>query len=232
METLLLIDDDPELCRLLQSYLRNEGYTVDLAHNGNEGLHQALHGDYSAILLDIMLPQRNGIEVLQELRKHANTPVIMLTAKGEDLDRIIGLELGADDYLPKPCNPRELVARLRAVLRRSKLSPNSPADPALSAGQLNVDEARYCITYRARDLGLTKAEYQILRLLILHSGDVLAKEQLYEQALGRPFEAFDRSLDMHISNIRKKLAQLTSDELLLNVRGIGYRLNPPASRTC
>ncbi len=224
METVLLIDDDPELTALLNTYLSNEGFTVEQAHNGEQGLRQALAGDYAAIVLDIMLPGMNGIDVLKNLRQQSDTPVIMLTAKGDDLDRIIGLELGADDYLPKPCNPRELLARLKAVLRRTHSQQEPAAEQDVEAGQLTALRLQYQIHFAGQDLGLTKAEYNILLLLMQRANEVVEKELLYEQALGRTITAYDRSLDMHVSNIRRKLSAHTSADLLTNIRGVGYKL--------
>lgn len=224
MEKLLLIDDDPELTALLNTYLSNEGFAVDQVHNGEDGLSQALAGDYAAIVLDIMLPGKNGIDVLKNLRQQSNTPVIMLTAKGDDLDRIIGLELGADDYLPKPCNPRELLARLKAVLRRTQSQPGQAVEQDIDAGPLTALRLQYQIHYAGQDLGLTKAEYNILLLLMQRADEVVEKEYLYEQALGRTITAYDRSLDMHVSNIRRKLSTHTNADLLANIRGVGYKL--------
>lgn len=227
MDKLLLVDDDPELTALLTTYLSNEGFAVEQVHNGEEGLKQALAVDYAAIVLDIMLPGLNGIEVLKSLRQHSNTPVIMLTAKGDDLDRIIGLELGADDYLPKPCNPRELLARLKAVLRRTHGQSEQDTEQDIEAGQLTALRLQYQIHYADQDLGLTKAEYNILLLLMQRANEVVAKEFLYEQALGRTITAYDRSLDMHVSNIRRKLSARTDADLLANIRGVGYKLITP-----
>lgn len=224
MEKLLLVDDDPELTALLNTYLSNEGFAVEQVHNGEDGLKQALASDYAAIVLDIMLPGMNGIEVLKNLRQQSNTPVIMLTAKGDDLDRIIGLELGADDYLPKPCNPRELLARLKAVLRRTHSQSEQTAEQDIEAGQLTALRLQYQIHFSGQDLGLTKAEYNILLLLMQRANEVVEKEFLYEQALGRTITAYDRSLDMHVSNIRRKLSSHTSADLLANIRGVGYKL--------
>ncbi len=236
MDTLLLVDDDLELSAMLQTYLSNEGYTVETASDGRVGLEKALSGDYSAIVLDIMMPELNGTEVLTQLRQKATTPVIMLTAKGDDLDRIIGLELGADDYLPKPCNPRELLARIKAVLRRSANQKSDNTEQTTKAiginnehGPLRVLETQHQILYHDNNLELTNAEFKILCVLIRHINEVVRKETLYKEALGRAFTAYDRSVDMHVSNIRKKVTALatTNDDqdLIVNIRGVGYRLN-------
>ena len=226
MNKLLLIDDDQELASMLRAYLQQEGFDIDMAHDGELGLQMGRTKAYSAIVLDIMLPLINGIDVLKQLRASTNTPVIMLTGKGDDLDRIIGLELGADDYLPKPCNPRELLARIKAVLRRSQLQPlNQEVEPSeLIVGQLKVDSSQYQAFYNGSDLGLTKAEFNVLKVLTASSNQVISKEVLYDQALGRTFAAYDRSLDMHISNIRKKLTSHCNDDLIVSIRGVGYKL--------
>lgn len=220
---LLLIDDDLELCTLLGEYLRNEGFDVQFSHRGDEGLSALLSGNYDAAVLDIMLPGLSGVEVLKHLRQASDIPVIMLTAKGDDLDRILGLELGADDYLPKPCNPRELLARIKAILRRSN-NHTEHAERQQASG-LSIESGKHQILYHTEVLTLTNAEYNILSLLINAAGNVVKKETLYDKALGRKFTAYDRSVDMHVSNIRKKLAELTAIELISNIRGVGYQLN-------
>lgn len=226
MNKLLLIDDDTDLANLLSTYLAQEGFEVELAHDGERGLEMGLTEPYAAIVLDVMLPLLNGIEVLKQLRAGCRTPVIMLTAKGDDLDRILGLELGADDYLPKPCNPRELLARIKAVLRRSQHSDSAAAgEPEeLIAGEITVSNPQYQAFYNNESLGLTKAEFSVLKLLAGSAQQVLSKEVLYEKALGRTFASYDRSLDMHVSNIRKKLAPHCEKDLIVSVRGVGYKL--------
>lgn len=222
MPKLLIIDDDLELCQLLSEYLRNEGFDISLAHRGDEGLLAAQNNKFDALVLDIMLPGINGIEVLKQLRQTTSLPVIMLTAKGDDLDRILGLELGADDYLPKPCNPRELLARIKAILRRSQSPDETPT--TLCAAGLQIESSKHQISFKNQALNLTNAEYNILCLLIHAVGEVVSKELLYEKALGRKFTSYDRSVDMHVSNIRKKLSDLCEEELIKNIRGVGYML--------
>lgn len=227
MNELLLVDDDLALCELLKTYLENEGFTVELAHTGQDGLQAALAQHFNAIVLDIMLPELNGIDVLKNIRQQSAVPIIMLTAKGDDLDRIIGLELGADDYLPKPCNPRELVARLKAVLRRTApatVSESETDTKTLRVNQLLLEPGKHQISYADTALALTNAEFSILSVLMKKAGKVVSKETLYSEALGREFTAYDRSIDMHLSNIRKKLAAFTSTETIKNIRGIGYML--------
>ncbi len=222
---LLLVDDDLALCELLKTYLVNEGSAVELAHTGQQGLQAALAQPFSAVVLDIMLPELNGIEVLKRIRQQSAVPVIMLTAKGDDLDRIIGLELGADDYLPKPCNPRELVARLKAVLRRAVPATAADSDTQdLQVNELLLEPGKHQISYAEQTLALTNAEFEILSLLMQKAGKVVSKELLYSEALGREFTPYDRSVDMHLSNIRKKVAAHTSAEVVKNIRGIGYML--------
>jgi DNA-binding response OmpR family regulator len=223
-QKLLLIDDDLELCTLLGEYLRNEGFEVQFAHRGDEGLTELQTGPYDAAVLDIMLPGKNGVEVLKSLRQRSEMPVIMLTAKGDDLDRILGLELGADDYLPKPCNPRELLARIKAILRRGQHNTENN-ERIIEASGLRIETGKHQIHYQSHTLTLTNAEYNILTLLIQAAGDVVTKETLYDKALGRKFTAYDRSVDMHVSNIRKKLAEFSDVELINNIRGVGYMLN-------
>ena len=234
METLLLVDDDSELTAMLKTYLVNEGYAVETALNGREGLDKALNGHFAAIVLDIMMPELNGTEVLTQIRQKANTPIIMLTAKGDELDRIIGLELGADDYLPKPCNPRELLARIKAVLRRTNNDIETETAPSMDTdelGPLRIIGALHQVLFNGADLKLTNAEFKILCMLIRQSDQVVRKETLYEIALGRTFTAYDRSVDMHVSNIRKKITALANDselqdkDIIVNIRGVGYRLN-------
>ena len=225
MNKLLLVDDDLALCELLKTYLENEEFTVELAHTGQDGLQAALSQKFNAIVLDVMLPELNGVDVLKNIRRQSAVPIIMLTAKGDDLDRIIGLELGADDYLPKPCNPRELVARLKAVLRRTApLATSESSEQTLRVNQLLLEPSKHQISYADTALALTNAEFSILSKLMYKAGKVVSKETLYSEALGREFTPYDRSIDMHLSNIRKKLAAYTSAETIKNVRGIGYML--------
>ncbi len=221
-ERLLIIDDDRELCTLLQEFLRQEGFEVDLCHDGREALLRCQRTVFDAIVLDIMLPGMQGLEVLRRLRERLDTPVLMLTARGEDTDRIIGLELGADDYLPKPCNPRELAARLRAILRRGR-SAEPAMDADLRVGLTHLNTADRSASWNGSDLELTSAEFNILHSLLLHAGSVVDKESLSRQALGRALSAYDRSVDVHVSKIRKKFATLGADNPIVSVRGAGYQ---------
>ncbi|MFV0276807.1 MAG: response regulator [Parahaliea sp.] len=230
---ILLIDDDIELCELLGEFLALEGFEVHAEHNGASALaHCKGAQGYDAIVLDIMLPGLQGLDVLRGLRAFSATPVLMLTARGEDTDRILGLELGADDYLPKPCNPRELAARLRAILRRTRAGADPATTGDLQAGALHLNSARREARYGNTNLGLTSAEFNLLHSLLARAGQVVDKETLCREALGRPLSAYDRSVDVHISKIRRKLAELGGDNLILSVRGAGYQfaLQAPGGR--
>ncbi|KTC97451.1 transcriptional regulatory protein CpxR [Legionella geestiana] len=221
---ILLVDDDTELCDLLQQYLESEGFAVQCAHDGEQAIKRALNQRLDAIILDVMLPKRNGFEVLKAIREQQDTPVLMLTARGDDIDRIVGLEIGADDYMPKPCNPRELIARLRAILRRSQKAPT--ARPLIEIGDLSIDSARREVRLGGVSLELTNAEYNILEMLAKSRGQAYSKEELTEHALGRRYTAYDRSIDVHISNLRTKLGDNAHAETWIKtVRGFGYMLN-------
>lgn len=219
----LLVDDDVELSVLLSEYLDPEGFAVSVASNGRDGLSLALSGQYDAVILDIMLPQLSGIEVLRRLRRESQIPVIMLTAKGDNVDRVVGLELGADDYVPKPYYPRELVARLRAVLRRQPASAE-PAPGVLSFGSLEAETGSRRVQVDGRPMQVTASEFNML-VTLLRSGDrVSTKDELSLKVLGRVRQPYDRSIDVHISNLRQKLQALGSQAEIETVRGFGYRL--------
>ncbi len=221
MKKILLVDDDQTLSELLCEYLSEEGYECTAAFTGNDGLAQAQSQQFDLIVLDIMLPVMNGIEVLKQLRHEENsTPILMLTAKGDDLDRILGLELGADDYVPKPCNPRELLARVKAILRRSQ--PNQPQQ-----GALRINSARFEVHFNDALLTLTGAEFKMLEQLNQQVGNIVTKEDLCQQSLGRKLTRYDRSVDVHVSNLRKKLVEAGAhSDILVNLRGTGYLLKP------
>jgi len=220
-ETILLADDDVELCALLREYLEQEGFDVRLAHDGARALEEARVPGLDAMVLDIMMPQINGIAVLKALRQESDLPVVMLTARGEDLDRIIGLELGADDYLPKPCNPRELVARLRAVLRRTGTAGTGSL---LKVEDLQLDPGRRELLREGERIELTSTEFSVLQALLEKPGAVISKRNLYLAALGREPVRYDRSIDMHVSNLRRKLGVNPEGEPRIEtVRGIGYQ---------
>jgi DNA-binding response OmpR family regulator len=222
---LLLIDDDERLCRLLRDYLQPFGYTIDAVHNGAEGLSRALSGSYAAVILDVMMPGMNGFDALRELRSRSRIPVLMMTALGDEPDRIAGLELGADDYLPKTSSPRELLARLRAVLRRSAMTPPAEsAGPApLHFGEVWLDPSTRTAACAGRPLVLTAVEYDILLSLVRAAPRVKTREQLLLEVADRDFEAFDRSIDVHVSSLRKKLGDdPKSPRFIHTIRGVGY----------
>lgn len=218
---ILIIDDDTELCDMLAEYLRSEDFDVNQANDGQAGVQQAQTNNYDAIILDVMMPKMDGFSVLRELRPTNTTPVIMLTAKGEDIDRIVGLEMGADDYLPKPCNPRELVARIKAVLRRTQ-SASSHRDE-ITTGTLTIIPKARKAYIADQELSLTSSEYNLLESLARQAGHVVDKETLSEEALGKPLTAYDRSIDMHMSKLRQKLGD-DNQQLIQTVRGMGYQL--------
>ncbi|PLR33943.1 DNA-binding response regulator [Chimaeribacter californicus] len=224
---ILLVDDDLELGTMLSEYLIAEGFDASLVLTGKAGVDGALSGEYTAMILDIMLPDMSGIDVLRQVRKNSRLPIIMLTAKGDNIDRVIGLEMGADDYMPKPCYPRELVARLRAVLRRFEEQPEVASDSApVSYGFLTLNPSTRTSEWRGQVFDLTASEFNLLELLLRSPERVVSKDELSEKGLGRPREAYDRSVDVHISNIRQKLAALPGGETLTieTVRSIGYRI--------
>jgi two-component system, OmpR family, response regulator CpxR len=222
MSRVLIIDDDQELTEMLEEYLGPEGFTVDGAHNGEDGLKQALAGDYALIVLDIMMPKMNGVEVLRRLRSQSRVPVIMLTARGQEMDRIIGLEIGCDDYLTKPFNARELLARMNAVLRRTQ-STAEPADDSISVGDVVLDARARTVRRNGRLIDLTSAEFDVLKILLATAGQLVPREDLFQKVLGRDYSALDRSIDNHISSLRKKLgAKIDGTDRIKSVRGSGY----------
>ncbi|MEM9056609.1 MAG: response regulator transcription factor [Pseudomonadota bacterium] len=223
---LLLVDDDVELCAMLDEYLTLEGFAVTVVHNGADGLEQARSGAFELVVLDVMLPAMNGLEVLKALREDRDTPVLMLTARGDDVDRIVGLEVGADDYLAKPFNTRELVARIRAVLRRRPAAGATAAPEVLIAGPLSLDPASLTARLHDKALNLTGAEFRVLELLAASAGRIVSRDALTEQALGRRLTPFDRAIDTHVSNLRRKLGTLPDgSSAIRNVRGAGYLLS-------
>jgi DNA-binding response OmpR family regulator len=225
---ILVIDDDAELCELLSELLVQEGYRVESVNDGKQGLERAQSKAFGAVVLDIMLPSLSGFEVLTRLRggssaQNAEVPVIMLTAKGEDVDRIVGLEMGADDYLPKPFNARELVARVRAIMRRAR-RPRKTGSGTLMLDDIElVPEARVARVAGA-ELDLTTAEYDLLLVLLQRAGSVVPRDELAKLVLGRRLSAYDRAIDMHVSNLRKKLGSGRGGERIKTVRNAGYIL--------
>ena len=220
MERLLLVDDDTELCEILAEYFSAEGFAVESAHDGVRGLERARSGEHALVILDLLLPGLRGLDVLQQLRSDSTVPVLILTARGEDVDRVVGLELGADDYLPKPFNSRELMARVRAILRRTRPSPDAHR---LEVGDVTVDASARQAWRDSRPLSLTMAEFVLLEAFLRHAGQVLSRERLAEHVLGRRLASSDRSIDVHVSNLRKKLGEAAGGpEHIRAVRGEGY----------
>jgi two-component system response regulator CpxR len=223
MARVLIIDDDVDLCRLLAERLSTEDMSIEAIHNGEDGLERIPSQDYALIILDLMLPGMKGLDVLRHVRKRSAVPVLILTARGEDVDRIVGLELVADDYLPKPFNPRELIARIRAILRRT--SPAKNAANSLVVDEIRLDSTAREVWVREAPLDLTSAEFSLLETLLQHAGHVVTREHLTEVVLGRKLGPFDRVIDVHISNVRRKLAHAAiAGERIKAVRGSGYLL--------
>lgn len=227
MNRILVVDDDLELCKLIARFLKPEGFDVEAEHNGIQAVERALTGEHDLVVLDVMLPGLNGFEVLRRIRSQCHLPVMMLTARGDDVDRIIGLEIGADDYLPKPFNPRELVARIRAILRRA--SPQADSSPALpkrvklTLGDVELDSGSRLVRCDGVEVNLTTVEFDLLRVLMEVAGRPLSREELTEAVLGRRFSGIDRSIDTHISNLRRKLGpNRHGAERIKTVRNIGY----------
>jgi two-component system, OmpR family, response regulator CpxR len=223
VDRILVIDDDVELCSLVTEYLRPEGFQVECVHDGKLGLARALGGEHLLVVLDVMLPGLNGFDVLRRIRDGSRIPVLLLTARGEDIDRIVGLEIGADDYLPKPFNPRELVARIRAILRRSRAKAGEAQVPdVIRVGDVELDPATRSVRHRGKSLELTSVEFGLLQVLLREAGRVVTREALVDEVLGRKFSPFDRSIDMHVSKVRKKLGDSGSEDYIKTVRGAGY----------
>jgi DNA-binding response OmpR family regulator len=225
MESILLVDDDVELCSMLTDYMGRHGFGVVSVHRGDTGLKVALEKAHAVVLLDVMLPGMDGFEVLRRIRAVSSVNVVLLTARGEDVDRIVGLEIGADDYLPKPFNPRELLARVRAILRRSASPEVKPGQSFLQVDALQLDRAARRVLQNGKRLELTDVEFALLEALMRSPGQVVAREELSEEVLGRSFHPFDRSLDMHVSRLRRKLnGNTTREDQVKTIRGVGYQL--------
>lgn len=228
---LLLVDDDLKLCRLVRQYLEPLGYSVSLAHNGEDGLHAALAGNFDAVILDVMMPRLDGFEVLRRLRARSSVPVLMLTGVGEEADRIVGLELGADDYLPKTFSTRELLARLRAVIRRSRMTAQlKQEEPAakVTVGDLAMEPASRTASLAGQPISLTAVEFDLLLSLARSAGRVKTRERLLIEVAERDFEAFDRSVDVHISSLRRKLGDdPKSPRFIQTIRSVGYLMLKP-----
>ena len=224
MAKLLIADDDVDLCALLQSYLGAEGFDVHTVHDGDAALERTRAHVYDLVILDVMMTGKDGFEVLRQLRQRQLTPVLMLTARGEDSDSITGLELGADDYLGKPCNPQVLVARIRAILRRAEAPAEAAPTQQLTVGDISLNRNSRKLYKGDAALELTSTEFSVIEVLLRKAGEVVAKDQLSREALGRELGRYDRALDMHISNLRHKLGPLPDGgERIVTVRGSGYQ---------
>ncbi|MDY0748987.1 response regulator [Paucibacter sp. R3-3] len=228
MTKVLLVDDDLELTAMLARYLASEGFDVHQRHDGEQGAIEAVSGGYAIVVLDIMLPRMSGIETLQRIRTQSQVPVLMLTARGDNIDRIVGLNMGADDYVPKPCTPGELVARIRAILRRTEARhAQEPASPpsVIQAGELRLAPGNQTATWFGAPLELTGTEYRLMEVLARHAGTLTSKQDISQEAFGRPLAPFDRRIDVHISSIRQKLGlRPDGQSWIQSVRGLGYQL--------
>jgi two-component system response regulator CpxR len=227
MNHLLVIDDDAELCELLKDYLGPEGFDVETVNDSDSGIERALSGEHDFIVLDVMLPGVNGFEVLRTIRKSSGIPVLMLTARGEDIDRIVGLEMGADDYLPKPFNPRELIARIRAVQRRGETKyverEQAGIPEQISVGDITLDAGTRTVRKTGKAVELTAVEFDLLDMLLRSAGHVVPRKDIVYKVLGRGLDPYDRSIDVHVSSLRKKLGhKVKGIERIKTIRGIGY----------
>ena len=225
MKEILVIDDDKELCDLLVEFLQPEGFGVETVNEPYKGLQRALSGDHCLLVLDVMLPGMTGFELLRKLRVSSQIPVMMLTARGEDIDRIVGLEMGADDYLPKPFNPRELVARIQAIHRRSHTGEQKTdnAQCQIQCDDIVIDPGSRSVKQRNRNIKVTAAEFSLLHELLKHAGQVMTREELTQKVLNRELEIFDRSIDVHVSSLRKKLGHtIENRERIKTIRSVGY----------
>ena len=221
MPRVLLVDDDEALCELLSEYLESEGFSVSSVHDGAQALVVAQQQEWDAIILDVMLPGMSGFDVLKRIKPLVDVPVLMLTARGDDTDTVVGLELGADEYVAKPCSPRVLVARLRALLRRSG---SEESHGLIRVGDLELDPGNRGVTLAGQPIDLTGAEFNLLHILISHAGSVVSREVLARDGLGRPLQAFDRRIETHMAQIRRKLGTLPDGgQRIHTVRGAGYQ---------
>ena len=235
MNRILVIDDDIELCELLSDYLSGENFTVETVNNGKQGAEQALAAEYVLVILDVMLPGMNGFDVLRKIRESSKVPVIMLTARGDDIDRIVGLEMGADDYLPKPFNPRELLARIRSVLRRNTTDTqieNTSTEKVFCFGEFSLDVERKLLFHSKEEVALTTGEMTLLIVLAQHPDHVLSRDQLMDMITGHNHEPFDRSIDVRITRLRHKIeSNPSSPQFIRTVWGQGYRFTPKGDQT-
>ena len=227
MTSILLVDDDTELCALLVEYLAQEGFNAEAVHDGESGVTAALSGRYEIAVFDVMMPRLSGTEALRRIRATSQLPVLMLTARGDNIDRIVGLEMGADDYVPKPCTPGELVARLRAILRRTRpqSSDTLTSHQSVKSGRLELWPGRRQASWNGELLPLTGTEFSLLEALARHTGTLVSKDDLSKHVFGRPLAPFERRIDVHVSSIRLKLGQRPDGQpWIVGVRGMGYQL--------
>ncbi|MBQ5963251.1 response regulator transcription factor [Massilia sp. ZL223] len=225
MNHVLLIDDDVELVGMFAEYLEQEGFQVSCVHNGEDGVREALAGQHAIVILDVMMPGMSGIDALRQIRAASRIPILMLTARGDDADRILGLELGADDYVAKPCTPRELTARVRAILRRTQAQAGGAPGAALTVGKLTMLPEQRRATWDGAPLDLTSTEFNLLEVLARNAGRPVSKNELSEQGLGRPLARFDRNIDVHLSSLRHKLGPLSDGRSCLQtIYRQGYQL--------
>ncbi len=226
-QTILVVDDEPEIVRLVRSYLEQDGYRVVTAYNGEEALYAARHEKPDLVVLDILMPKMDGLEFTRRVRREQDVPIIMLTARAEETDRIVGLEMGADDYVTKPFSPREVVARVRAVLRRVQTSDEKGPPPILRVGPITLDHSTHSVTIGGELADLTPTEFDVLETLMTTPGRVYSRTEILESVQGFAFEAYERTVDAHIKNLRQKIEPEPSDPLyIITVRGVGYRINP------
>lgn len=227
MDRILIIDDDVEMCSMLKEYLESEGLETEVVHEGTAGLKRALSDQHDLVVLDVMLPGISGLEVLRQLRSESTSRVVLLTARGEEVDRIVGLEVGADDYVSKPFSPRELLARIRAILRRPVTDPQGkravPRTAPIQLNDIEMDFGTRTVRRNGRPIILTAVEFNLLELLLRSAGRVVTREQVAELVLGRNLNSFDRSIDVHVSKLRRKLGNLPSgEERIRSIRSVGY----------
>jgi two-component system response regulator CpxR len=227
VQKILVVDDDVELCELVAEYLEPDGYQVEAVNDGNAGVNRALSGGHALVVLDYMLPGLNGFEVLRQIRAASQVPIVMLTARGDDMNRIVGLQLGADDYLPKPFNPLELVARINAVLRRAQPQPDKSKPEVIVIGDIEMDNRTRTVRRDSQAIELTVVEYSLLEKFLQTPGRVITREELVKAILHRELSPFDRSIDTHVSNLRKKIGhEVNGAERIKTIRGIGYIYAP------
>jgi DNA-binding response OmpR family regulator len=223
LNRILIIDDDAELCALVARFLNGEGFAVDRAADGSQGIERALSGSYALIMLDVMMPDLSGFDVLRRIRACSRTPVLMLTARGDTHDRVLGLELGADDYLPKPYDPSELAARIRAILRRSESPTGSAASAPLAVDDIELTASTRAVTRDGKPVELTAVEFDLLEALMKVAGTVVRREDLVRTVLGRELSPYDRSIDTHVCNLRRKIGRLKDGtDRIKGIRGTGY----------